>query len=197
MLRRSFLSLLVSAPVAAAVAKVEAFAPSIVVPEASLVFDRALLGAQRIMPYILPLALDGGESDIIEAGRFARFVARPQLPFRPERLLIQGDRFEIYGVAANGEPQLDEVQPSELFAATRYGTRLQFHSMGPGQEIVMCVRNCGTEARRFVAMFAGAAMDHRPVFPLAEPSGNNGKPLELEQEWDDETDPELERDELA
>jgi hypothetical protein len=201
--RRSFLSLVIGAPVAAALARVDGLVlpaePAIVVPEVaeeSLAFERALRGF-RVMRYALPFASEGVPTP---PGGFARLVARPQLPFRPERLLCSENQFEIFAVAANGEPQLEDSMPSEAFAVEAYGQRLQFQAIGPGQEIVMVARNRGNEARTFMATMIGAAADNRPIDP-AELERERAHALELDDElgedWDEEDeDHELDDDEI-
>jgi hypothetical protein len=163
--RRSFLSLLLVAPLVPQLAKVATLeAPTLAFPE---IF--AGVGA-RLARYILPFAPLSGASSEVEAGRVATFVARSQLLFRADRLMISGEPFgfELLGVAANGEPQTEETVPAWIFAQASLGSRVAFDPTGPGQEIVLAVRNITTRALHFRASMIGRAVTPAEALP-AEP----------------------------
>jgi hypothetical protein len=148
MKRRSFLSLLISAPLLPHVGRLE-------LPEDSV-----------------PPALIRSSTDLIGPGEVGRFVAWPQLPFRPERLLIGGaaHAFEILGVSAAGEPVVEGAVPAQYFAATALATQFVFRCTAPGESIVLAARNHSRTARRFCAALVGTGttpdVARRFVLPL-------------------------------
>jgi hypothetical protein len=147
--RRSFLSLLIATPLVPALAKLPRVLvePTLTLPEAELV-----------RRYVLTFSADAGFDLLVGAGRIARLVAMPQIPFLPDRLLCADDGrdFEILGVSALGEPQLDQVLPAALFSAMSGSRgRGMFDAVPPGGQIVMAVRNTSDEPRRFAAALIG------------------------------------------
>lgn len=177
--RRSFLSLLISTPALVSLPGVtlEHALPVPAAPPVPPVPRRftaeALRAAARALPnyvrYALPLMLDEGFEPLIQPGRVARFVAMPQKPFRPDRLLVSAGRsFELLGVSSAGEPQLDDVVPGWLFAPEAYGTRLEFGATAPGESIVLCARNVSQAPSHFAATLIGTSIDDSPARPVSD-----------------------------
>ena len=193
--RRSFLSLLVAAPAIPALARLHTLAPA---PPAPWLEPDALIhpppvprgmiepGFFRVQMVSLPYAPDEGFDWVIPPGRIARFIATPQMIFRPERLLLAGvdedggpglGGIELLGVSARGEPELSESLPATFFDPNAYGQRLEWTTTEPGFQYVMAVHNCSPTARRFQAAMIGRTIDNRPL-PELTPE----RLAELEQE---------------
>ena len=155
--RRSFLSLLVASPL---LAKLEP--PALLVAQPQRLFRPLArlepVVARRAEMISLAFSAQAGFSHVVEAGRVALLVAQPQRVFRPARLLLNTvTDFELLGVSAAGEPMMDEALAAEFFDVNAYyGSRLAWHTVSPGYQYVMAVRNCGP-TRRFDACLVGRA----------------------------------------
>lgn len=165
--RRSFLSLLVAAPFVPALAKLEpiltpATVDALTLPPGLVPIPGGPMPG-RIITYVLGFDADVGFDRLIRPGRIARFVARPQIPFRPRRLLFGTvGNFELLHVASDGSAQLDQSLPGEFFSPNVFAPSLEFHAIEPGAEVVLAVRNVGHEAAHFAASMIGNAYDERP-----------------------------------
>lgn len=157
--RRSFLSLLVTAPLLAKAGPLIETPPPVVGPRAAALIAQRM-GAEaaaeaaslvRYMLMPLPFAPDNGFDSLVGAGRVARFVARPQIPLRVERLLVNGGGFDLLGVSSAGDPQFDDAVPADAFGQNTFGSRIVFDPTPVGGEIVLCVHNRNPEPRTFVA----------------------------------------------
>lgn len=161
--RRSFLTLLVSAPAIVRGSdelELEELEP---LADVQRPFTRETLREAANVPmvrrYMLPFGPDEGFDQLVEPGRFGRFVARPQMIFRPDRLMLAlYECWDVFGVSAEGEPQLDQVVDGHVFAPTSYGGRMGFRTVHVGADLVVCARNKSSEAQRFGAVLVGSAV---------------------------------------
>ena len=175
--RRSFLSLLVAAPAVPALAKLRCLAP-VAPPPLPPPAVLAARGLQLVERFVMGFAGD----DVVEAGRIALYTAMPQLLFLPLRFLVSGlavrqpgddsdepapleasSGFELLNVSCAGEPQLDDVIPGEaipadFFHSAALYTPVQFDAVGPGDRIVLAVRNVTEAPRHFRAAMVGSAI---------------------------------------
>lgn len=149
--RRGFLSLLLAAPLLPSAVRVHA-----VLTKPS----RVLPAVRSLARFAMPFTPAPGFDRIVAAGSIGKFCARPQRPFRPDRLVMNAaDRsFTLLGVAESGEPQLLDEVPAEIFAPEAYGPSLAFDMVPPGQEIILAVHNVSNQAQPFDAMMLGLAV---------------------------------------
>jgi len=208
--RRSFLSLLVATPALVKLPGVVLPPPAPLPPIVPHRLDRAELQRMlrqtlrervEIMP--LPFGPDPTHGYVIPPGRIARLAARVLLPYRPERLLVGGtpddlERLELLGVSAAGDPQIDSelgTVPATLFDPARFGGRLEFAAVSPGEEIVLCARNVSDAPAFLRPAFIGKCVR---VLSEQEAAADAARQAELARELDDElgADDEDDLDEL-
>lgn len=163
--RRSFLTLLVSAP-----ALVRRLSEPAELEHPELAEDvqrpftrERLRGVALDSPttrnYALVFGPDDGFEQVVDPGRIARFIARPQTVFRPDRLLLAlYECWDVLGVSAEGEPQLDQVVNGSAFAAEAFGARMGFRTVHVGADLVMCVHNKSSAPQPFNAALIGRAL---------------------------------------
>lgn len=169
--RRTFLSLILAAPFASPA--LTSIAPPRPAEHPRLPLINRARARGLVQRYALPFSPDVGFASLVEPGRVARFLARPQIEFRPDRLLIapnevgrdaegltitEPSRFELLNVSAAGEPQSEDTLPAWMFDPTSLGGgRLEFDIIPPGQIIVLAARNLGRKPAKFSAMMLGNA----------------------------------------
>lgn len=197
--RRSFLSVLVASPLLAKIPGVHlpppAAPPAPALEHVGAVLSdreavrRALLASGprvRVTMMPLPFGPDPVFQYLISPGRIARFVTRPLVAYRPDRLIVSATRedlgrVELLGCSSAGEPQFDESIPAWIFDPSTFisGPRLEFATCAPGQEIVMCARNVSDQPAFFMPTFIG-----RTVRELTEEeaAAEDAAMLELDDE---------------
>jgi hypothetical protein len=109
----------------------------------------------------VPLGVDSGVD--IAAGATADIEIRPQLHFRPERLVVAGGiagSFSIVDIRVGTDSMMPSATavPAEIFVPGAEDVDLTLRTCNPGQSIVVTVRNTSGAAARFRAGFLGTAL---------------------------------------
>lgn len=152
--RRSFLGLLAGTAALPVFAKIAALEPALPPAPAFPTIVRPRLPV-RIVRYVVPLQSHGG----VRPGGIDRIAALMQRAFRPDRLIISaGEAFNILHVAASGEPVVEDAVPGQFFSPLMWGTRLDFATVGAGEELVLAVHNVTNEWAPFNAALIGSCV---------------------------------------
>lgn len=108
------------------------------------------------------LLLGFGTQTGIAAGATVDFVANPQVPFRPKRVLIDTDQtpIEVADIKVGKNSQLASAGgfPGSAFQATAFDIGVKFDSAYPGLDIVVTITNNSAAAATITTgMFGYAA----------------------------------------
>ena len=106
----------------------------------------------------------GFDSTAIPGSTSANITKRPQVIFRPERILIPssvGVDFQVTDVKVGKNSQFSasgEV-PAVVFAETAFGVRLKMDTCQVSMDITISVRNTNAAQRNFTAAVIGPAVE--------------------------------------
>jgi len=153
--RRSFLGLLAGTAALPVLAKIAALEP--LPPPAPALSSLVLPGSPfRIERYVTPLMSHGA----VRPGGIDRIAVLMQRPFRPDRLIISaGEAFDILHVGASGEPVVEDSLPGSFFSPLSWGGgRLEFATVGAGDEIVLAVHNVTDQWAPFHGALIGSCV---------------------------------------
>lgn len=106
----------------------------------------------------------GFDSTAVPGSTSASITKRPQVIFRPERILIPssvGVDFQVTDVKVGKNSQLaasGEV-PAVVFAETAFGVRLKMDTCQVSMDITLSVRNTNAAQRNFTAAVIGPAVE--------------------------------------
>jgi hypothetical protein len=109
-----------------------------------------------------PIGFDSGA--LIAGGTSLNITSRPQILFRPERLLVPSDiagDFTIDDVKVGNKSQLvaSGSIPARVFQEDAVGVRLRGDTCQISQDLVLAVTNTAGAGRRFRACIIGTAVD--------------------------------------
>jgi hypothetical protein len=130
----------------------------------------------------------------IEPGGITILRGRNSLVLRPDRLILNVPGFNLLHLSTKGEPLLEGEIPSEYFAPTSYGSRMQFATLQPAQEIVLAAVNRNKEALTLYGQVMGHSL--REITPeMAAERAERAKHFDwwyCEHGWTSESDEECE-----
>ena len=100
----------------------------------------------------------------IAAGASATLTQRPQIIFRPERIVVPAAVaafFQINDVKVGKNSQLVSAGaiPAATFAETAFGVRLKMDTVQVSQDLILLVTNIDVSARRFLAAMIGESVE--------------------------------------
>lgn len=100
----------------------------------------------------------------IAAGAAATLTQRPQIIFRPERIVVPAAVaafFQITDVRVGKNSQLVSAGaiPAATFAETAFGVRLKMDTVQISQDLILQVVNIDVAARRFLAAMIGESVE--------------------------------------
>ena len=100
----------------------------------------------------------------IAAGASATLTQRPQIIFRPERIVVPAAVaafFQINDVKVGKNSQLVSAGaiPAATFAETAFGVRLKMDTVQISQDLILLVTNIDVAARRFLAAMIGESVE--------------------------------------
>lgn len=100
----------------------------------------------------------------IAAGASATLTQRPQIIFRPERIVVPAAVaafFQINDVKVGKNSQLVSAGaiPAATFAETAFGVRLKMDTVQISQDLILLVTNIDIAARRFLASMIGESVE--------------------------------------
>ena len=100
----------------------------------------------------------------IAAGATATLTQRPQIIFRPERIVVPAAVaafFQISDVKVGKNSQLVSAGaiPAATFAETAFGVRLKMDTVQVSQDLILIVINIDVAARRFFAAIIGESVE--------------------------------------
>ena len=100
----------------------------------------------------------------IAAGASATLTQRPQIIFRPERIVVPAAVaafFQINDVKVGKNSQLVSAGaiPAATFAETAFGVRLKMDTVQVSQDLILLVTNIDVAARRFLAAMIGESVE--------------------------------------
>ena len=100
----------------------------------------------------------------IAAGASATLTQRPQIIFRPERIVVPAAVaafFQINDVKVGKNSQLVSAGaiPAATFAETAFGVRLKMDTVQVSQDLILLVTNIDIAARRFLASMIGESVE--------------------------------------
>ena len=100
----------------------------------------------------------------IAAGASATLTQRPQIIFRPERIVVPAAVaafFQINDVRVGKNSQLVSAGaiPAATFAETAFGVRLKMDTVQISQDLILQVTNIDVAARRFLAAMIGESVE--------------------------------------
>ena len=100
----------------------------------------------------------------IAAGATATLTQRPQIIFRPERIVVPAAVaafFQIVDVKVGKDSQLVSAGaiPAATFAETAFGVRLKMDTCQISQDLILIVTNIDVAARRFLASMIGESVE--------------------------------------
>lgn len=126
------------------------------VAEGAIVKDTAPTKARE---YIL-----GFDSTAVPGSTSANITKRPQVIFRPERVVIPssvGVDFQVVDIKVGKNSQFSasgEV-PAVVFAETSFGVRLKMDTCQVSMDVTISVRNTNAAQRNFTAAIIGPAVE--------------------------------------
>lgn len=100
----------------------------------------------------------------IAAGASATLTQRPQIVFRPERIVVPAAVaafFQITDVKVGKNSQFvsSGAVPAATFAETAFGVRLKMDTVQISQDLIIDVTNIDVAARRFLASMIGESVE--------------------------------------
>lgn len=100
----------------------------------------------------------------IAAGATATLTQRPQIIFRPERIVVPAAVaafFQINDVKVGKNSQLvsSGAIPAATFSETAFGVRLKLDTVQVSQDLILIVVNIDVAARRFLAAIIGESVE--------------------------------------
>lgn len=100
----------------------------------------------------------------IAAGATATLTQRPQIIFRPERIVVPAAVaafFQISDVKVGKNSQLVSAGaiPAATFSETAFGVRLKMDTVQISQDLILIVVNIDVAARRFLAAMIGESVE--------------------------------------
>ncbi len=100
----------------------------------------------------------------IAAGATATLTQRPQIIFRPERIVVPASVaafFQISDVKVGKNSQLvsSGAIPAATFSETAFGVRLKLDTVQISQDLILIVINIDVAARRFLASIIGESVE--------------------------------------
>lgn len=100
----------------------------------------------------------------IAAGATATLTQRPQIIFRPERIVVPASVaafFTIQDVRVGKNSQLVSAGaiPAATFSETAFGVRLKLDTVQISQDLILIVVNIDVAARRFLAAIIGESVE--------------------------------------
>lgn len=100
----------------------------------------------------------------IAAGATATLTQRPQIIFRPERIVVPAAVaafFQIQDVKVGKNSQLVSAGaiPAATFSETAFGVRLKMDTVQISQDLILIVVNIDVAARRFLASMIGESVE--------------------------------------
>jgi hypothetical protein len=106
----------------------------------------------------------GFDSTAVPGSTSANITKRPQVIFRPERVVIPsavGVDFQVVDIKVGKNSQFSasgEV-PAVVFAETSFGVRLKMDTCQVSMDVTISVRNTNAAARNFTAAIIGPAVE--------------------------------------
>jgi hypothetical protein len=117
------------------------------------------VGLTKAREYIL-----GFDSTAVPGSTSANITKRPQVIFRPERVVIPssvGVDFQVVDIKVGKNSQFSasgEV-PAVVFAETSFGVRLKMDTCQVSMDVTISVRNTNAAQRNFTAAIIGPAVE--------------------------------------
>lgn len=113
-------------------------------------------------PRIIPMGFDSGV--VIPAGATATITQRPQVPFRPARLVVPSDFAGVFLIAdlkVGNKSQLaaNSALPARMFQEDATDSSMLLDTATPALDVVLIVQNIGGAPQRFIAGLKGPAVE--------------------------------------
>lgn len=111
---------------------------------------------------IVPMGFDSGV--LIAPGATATITQRPQVPFRPARLMIPSDiagavLVSDFKVGNKSQLAANSSLPGRAFQEDATDSKLLLDTATPALDVVLIVQNIGGAPFRFIAMVSGPAVE--------------------------------------
>ncbi len=100
----------------------------------------------------------------VAASGTATIIQRPQVLFRPERIIIPSNvaldfMLQDVKIGKNSQFTASAEVPAVVFAETSFGVRLKMDTCQISMDIILAVRNLSANARNFTAAIIGPAVE--------------------------------------
>ncbi len=111
---------------------------------------------------VVPMGFDSGV--LIAPGATATITQRPQVPFRPSRLMIPSDiagavLVSDFKVGNKSQLAANSSLPGRAFQEDATDSKLLLDTATPALDVVLIIQNIGGAPFRFIAMVSGPAVE--------------------------------------